>query len=130
MTAVVETSLVSSTWFVLVRRTLTRMPPAPGASDTSAHRSAAATWSDSVPRLRSPGEHPRGLLAGGAGLAGELGLEPRRTDHHRGDRGGTPSVVELGEVGGHGRGIELPGMGMRRREVSEALSGGRPGNSF
>ena len=37
--------------------------------------------------------------------------------------------MELGEVGGQGRGIELPGMGMRRSEVSETLSGGRQTNT-
>ena len=37
-------------------------------------------------------------------------------------------AVELGEVGGQGRGIELPGM--RRREIGEALSGGRLGHGL
>ena len=57
------------------------------------------------------GEHPRGLLAGGVGLAGKPGPEPRRGDRHRGARGGAAGVVELGEVGGQGRVIEPEAVG-------------------
>ena len=56
-------------------------------------------------------------------LAGEPDPELRRADRHRGTRGSAPSVVDLGEVGGQGRGIELPGM--RRSDIGEALNGGR-----
>ena len=53
------------------------------------------------------GEHSGGLLAGRVHLAGEAGPEPRRGDRHPGARGGAPRGVELGEVGGQGRVIEL-----------------------
>ena len=52
MAAVVETSLVSPTWFVLLRRTLTRMPSASGASATSAHRSVPPTGPGSTSQHR------------------------------------------------------------------------------
>ena len=54
------------------------------------------------------GENSGGLLAGGVRLAGKAGSEPRRGNRHRGARGGAAGVVELGEVGGQGRVIELP----------------------
>ena len=53
------------------------------------------------------GEDSGGPLAGRVRLAGEAGPEPRRGDRRRGRRGGAPRGVELGEVGGQGRVIEL-----------------------
>ena len=54
-----------------------------------------------------PGEHPGGPLTGGSGLPGELRAEARRGDRHRGARGRAAGVVQLGEVGGHARVVEL-----------------------
>ena len=104
------------------------MPSASPASSTSAHRRAAisdrrsppinsspaitasrrpraaATWSDSTPRPRRRGRwHVASTAARSAALNGR---SARRTGPP-GRRGGAAGVVELSEVGGQGRVIEL-----------------------
>ena len=66
-------------------------------------------------------------IAGRVRLAGELRAEAGRGDRHRGARGGAPRVVELGEVGGQGRVIELlaaaPGARAQRMQDIESDTG-------
>ena len=58
-------------------------------------------------RLRPrPPSSKRSPVAGRVRLPGEPSPEPRRGDRHRGARGGTATVVELGDVGGEAHVIE------------------------
>ena len=87
------------------------------------HQVRGTEWA-SLAATAVAGEHPGGLLAGRVRLAEEFDPEARRG----GRRGGAPRVVELGEVGGQGRVIELlagePGVEL---EVGRSVGGGGGG---
>ena len=119
-------------------KSLATVPSSPAAaSATSPRPRSTATSSDSTPRPRRRGRWQvartaaRSAAPEGARLA-EAGPEARRGHRRRRARGGSPLLVELGEVAGQGRVPRAPGRRATRRgggALRRAAKRWRPGSS-